>query len=142
VPKHWVVLDQDYAGVTIMNTAPANLPRDQKLHTTALITVSLSRQRAIGRSGPALWLSLERQRLARAKIESVEEKTLNFGDESITRIGGRELAAIIKDNPTHIETDIISRNCMSQRGLNIMFVGEPSDLQSFEALVSQIRRKT
>jgi hypothetical protein len=67
---------------------------------------------------------------------------LNFGDESITCIGGRELNAILRGNPNHLETDIISRNCMSLRGLNILFVGEPSDLQSFNAFVSQIRRKT
>ena len=67
---------------------------------------------------------------------------MNFADESITCIGGRELNAILRSNPNHLETDIISRNCMSQSGLNILFVGEPSDLQSFNALVSQIRRKT
>jgi hypothetical protein len=89
----------------------------------------------------AFWLSLQRQRLARDEVESVEEKTLNLGDESITCIGGRGLKATLRDNPNHLETDIISRNCMSQRGLNILFVGEPSDLQSFNAFVSQIRRK-
>ncbi len=56
-------------------------------------------------------------------------------------VGGRQLNAILRGNPHHLETDIISLNCMSERGLNILFVGEPSDLQSFSTLVSQIRRR-
>ena len=141
VPEHWFISDQNYVAFTMMNAAP-NLPRDHKFHTTAVVTVFPFRQRAIAPDGLALWLSLQRQRLARDEVESVEEKTLNFADESILCIGGRELNAILRGNPNHLETDIISRNCMSQRGLNILFVGEPSDLQSFNALVSQIRRKT
>jgi hypothetical protein len=141
VPEHWFISDQNYAAFTMMNTAPS-LPRDDKFHTTAVVTVSLLRQPAIGPDGLTFWLSLQRQRLAREKVESVEEKTLNFGDESITCIGGLELNAILRGNQRHLETGIISRDCMSQRGLNILFVGEPSDLPSFNALVSQIRRKT
>jgi hypothetical protein len=38
--------------------------------------------------------------------------------------------------------DIISFDCVSERGLNIVFEGEPSDLQSFYTFVSEIRRKT
>ncbi len=140
VPEHWFITDQNCVAFTMMNTAP-NLPRDHKFHTTAVITVSPFRQRAIGPDGLAFWLSLQRQRLASEEVESVEEKILNFGDESITCIGGRELNAILRGNPRHLETDIISRDCMSQRGLNILFVGEPSDLPSFNAFVSQIRRK-
>jgi hypothetical protein len=141
VPEHWFISDQDYVAFTMMNTEP-NLPRDNKPHTTAMITVFPFRQRAIGPNGLAFWLSLERQRLAREQVESIQEETLKFGDESVTCIGGRELNAILSGNPNHLETDIISRNCMSQRGLNILFLGEPSDLQSFNAFVSQIRRKT
>jgi hypothetical protein len=141
VPEHWFIFDQDDVALTMMNTAP-NLPRDHKFHTTAVVTVFPFRQRAIGPDGLAFWLSRQRQRLALDEVESVEEKTLNFGDESITCIGGRELKAILRGNPDHLETDIITRTCMSQRGLNILFVGEPSDLQSFNAFVSQIRRKT
>jgi hypothetical protein len=82
-----------------------------------------------------------RRRLARGEVESIEEKTLKFGDESITCIGGRELGAILRGNPHHLETDIVSRNCMSERGLNIRFFGEPSELQFFNNFVSQIHRK-
>ena len=124
-----------------MNAAP-NLPRDNKFHIAASITVFPFRQRAIGPNGVAVWLSLERQRLAREEVESVQEEAAKFGDESITCIGGRELSAILRSNPNHLEADIVSRNCKSERSLNIHFVGEPSDLQSFNAFVSQIRRKT
>jgi len=141
VPEHWFIFDQNHVALTMMNSAP-NLPRDHKFHTTAVVTVFLFRQRTIEPDALAVWLSLQRKRLAREGVESVEEKTLNLGDESITCIGGRELKAILRGNPDHLETDIISRNCMSQRGLSIQFVGEPSDLQFFNAFVSQIRRKT
>jgi hypothetical protein len=142
VPEHWFISLQDGETLTMMNTAP-NFPRDHKFHTTAVVTVSISLQRVMGRSGGlAFWLSFQRQRLARNEVESVEEKPLNFGDESITCIGGREMSAILRGNPHHIETDIISRHCMSQRGLYIVFQGEPSDLQFFNNLVSQIHRKT
>jgi hypothetical protein len=91
--------------------------------------------------GLAAWLSLQRQALARQDVKSVEEKTLKFGNESITCIGGLQLAAILRSNPNQFETDIVSLDCMSERGLNIAFVGEPSDLQPFYKFVSQIRRK-
>jgi hypothetical protein len=143
VPEHWFISLQNGETLTMMNTAP-NFPRDHKFHGTAVVTVSTYLQRAIGSDGHGLpfWLSFQRQRLAHDEVDSVEEKTLNFGDESITCIGGREMSAILRGNPHHIETDIISRSCMSQRGLYIVFQGEPSDLQFFNNLVSQIRRKT
>jgi hypothetical protein len=141
VPQRWFIYDQNDVAITMMNSAP-NLPRDHKFHTTAVITVFPLRLRTLGPSGLAFWISFERQRLARAEVESIEEETLKFGDESITCIGGRELSAISLGYAHHLETDIVSRNCMSERGLNIDFVGEPSDLQPFNALVSGIRRKT
>jgi len=140
VPEHWLITDQDFAAFTLMNSAP-NIPRDAKFHTTAVITVFPFRQRGIGPDGVVFWLSHQRQWLAGDKVESVEEKTLKFGDESITCIGGRQLSATLRSSPNHLETVIISLNCMSERGLNILFVGEPSDLQSFYTVVSQIRRK-
>lgn len=139
VPAHWLIYDQNFTGFTLMNSAP-NVPRDGKFHMAAGITVFPFRQRDIGPDGVAFWLSQERRWLARDEVQSVEEKTLKFGDESITCIGGRHLDAILRRN--HIETDIISLDCMSERGLNILFVGEPSDLQFFYSFVSQIRRKT
>jgi hypothetical protein len=141
VPEHWLIMDRSFEGFTLMNIAP-NVSRDAKFHTTAVVTVFSFRQPAVGPEGLAFWLSLERQWLARDEVESVEEKTLKFGNESITCIGGRQLNAILRGNSNHLETDIISLNCMSERGLKILFVGEPSDLQSFYAFVSQIRRKT
>ena len=141
VPEHWLITDQSFVAFTLMNSAP-NVHRDAKFHTTAVVTVFPFRQRAIGPEGLAFWLSLQRQWLARDQVESAEEKTLKFGDEPITCIGGRQLSTILRGNPNHLETDIISLNCMSERGLNILFVGEPSDLQSFYTFVSEIRRKT
>ena len=141
VPEHWLITDQDFVAFSLMNSAP-NIPRDTKIHTAAVITVFPFQQRSIGPGGVALWLSQQRQWLARDEVQSLEEKTLKFGDESITCTGGRQLSAVLASVPNHLETNIISLNCMSERGLNILFVGEPSDLQSFYTFVSQIRRKT
>ena len=141
VPEHWLIIDQDFVGFTLMNSAP-NVLRDSKFHMRAMITVFPFRQRSVGPDGVAFWLSQQRQWLARDEVESVEEKTLKSGDESITCVGGRQLSAILSHAPNHPETDVISLNCISERGLNILFEGEPSDLQSFFTFVSQIRRKT
>jgi len=141
VPEHWLITDQSFVAFTLMNSAP-NVPRDANFHTTALVTVFPFHQRGIGPDGVAFWLSQQRQWLARDKVQSVEEKTLKFGDESITCIGGRQLNAILRSNPNHFDTDLISLNCMSERGLNILFDGEPSGLQPFYTFVSQIRRKS
>ena len=141
VPEHWLIIDQNFVGFTLMNSAP-NVPKDAKFHMAAVITVSPFRERGIGPDGVAFWLSQQRQRLVRDEVESVEEKTLVFGNESMTCIGGRQLSAILRGSPNHFETDIISLDCMSERGLNILFEGEPSDVQSFYTFASQIRRKT
>ena len=141
VPEHWLITDQDFVAFTLMNSAP-NIPRDTKIHMTAVITVFPFRERGIGPDGVAFWLSQQRQWLARDEVESVEEKTLVFGNESMTCIGGRQLSAIARSSPNHLETDVISLNCMSERGLQILFAGEPSDVQSFYTFVSLIRRKT
>jgi hypothetical protein len=65
-----------------------------------------------------------------------------FGDEAITCIGGKELDAQLNGYPGAIHTDIISLNCMSKHGLNIMFLGEASDISWFYTFLSQIRRKS
>jgi hypothetical protein len=141
VPERWLITEQDFTGFTLMNST-SNVPRGAKLHMRAVITIFPFRQGGMGTDGVAFWLTQQRQWLVRDEVESVEEKTLKFGNESITCIGGRQLSAILRRSPSHIETDIVSLDCMSERGLNILFEGEPSDLQSFYTFISQIRRKT
>jgi hypothetical protein len=141
VPEHWLILGQNSVALTMLNTSPTRLQRDGKFHTAAVIDIFPFRDRTAEASRMDYWLSLKRQWFAREGVKSIEEKTLKLGDEPITCIGGRELNAILYDKPNHPETDIISLDCMSERGLNILFVGEPSDLQSFYTLVSQIRRR-
>jgi hypothetical protein len=141
VPEHWLITDQNFVAFTLINSR-SNVPRDGKFHMRAVITVFPFRQGGIGPDGVAFWLSQQRQLLTRLKVESVEEKTLKFGEDSITCIGGRELSAILRSGPNDFQTDVVSLDCMSERGLNILFEGEPSSLQSFYTFVSQIRRKT
>lgn len=108
-----------------------------------MVDVGLSGVRS--HSGDAAWMdswvSLERRRLAKQKVQSVPEKTLKFKEESITCIGGNELSAILQGK-TNLQTDAVSLNCMSDQGLELMFLGEPPDVQPFYTLLSQIRRKS
>lgn len=141
VPEHWLIVEQDSAGITLMNSA-LNAPRGAKFQMTAVITMTVIPFRPSG-TGPdrvAFWLSQQRQWLARDEVESVEEKTLKSGDESITCIGGRLLDAILRGKPNVPETNVVALSCMSERGLNILFEGEPLDVPSFYTFVSQIHR--
>lgn len=141
VPAYWLITDQNFVAFSLMNTAPTFL-NDGKLHTTAVVDVFPFPKRAIGSEGLARWLSVQRQWLAHEAVESVEEKTLKFGDESITCIGGKELSAISLGKPGVPQMDVISLDCMSDHGLNILFVGEPSDVPSFYTFLSEVRRKS
>jgi len=147
VPDHWVILSRTATFFTMVNTMPIQVPRDGKFHTAAVLTVDvgLSETRAPALHGANWidsWVSLEHQRLAKQKVEPVVETTLNLNGESITCLGGKELNSIVRDGHNLPETDIVSIHCMSDRGLELLFVGEPSDVQSFYAAVSQIRRKS
>ncbi len=142
VPKHWLITERTSNYFTLMNSAPT-APRDAKFHTTPVVTVSpFPSQRTTGAGSLALWLSLHREHLARLEVASVEEKTMIFGDESMVCIGGPILDAMIRGNPKHLETDVVSLSCRSESGLEIVFLGEPSDVQSFYTFVSHIKRKT
>ena len=140
VPDHWVILGWDSTFFTMANTSPTQWQRDSKFHTTAVVTVD------VHFSGHASWMdswvSLERQRLANKKVKSVAEKTMKFDEESITCIGGNELDAVLQGKTNLPQTDAVSLSCMSERGLQLMFVGEPSDVQSFYTFLSQIRRSS
>jgi len=98
-----------------------------------------------------LWLTRRRQQLSGEGVENIEEKRLQFGDERASCIGGSELSAALRSLPT-VNTDeklspvrtavtnIFSVECVSDRGLNVQFVGEPQDREHFYEFVSQIRR--
>ena len=139
VPDHWVILSQGSTSFTLANTAP-NLPRDHKFHTTAVIDISPFRNRPIGKDGLEFWLSLHRKHLEREGVETVEEKNVAFGGDSMTCIGGAEMRTILRRGNDSIPTDVISLRCLSSTGLEILFLGEPSDLQPFYTFASQIRR--
>jgi hypothetical protein len=145
VPGHWLVLTENSTNLTLANISPVRHQRDIKFHTTTIIDVHVNLQQFGEQTARArwkeFWLTHEKQRLAGEKVESVEETTLKFGDEPITCVGGKELTAMLRDKPNLPQMDIMSLNCMSDCGLKIMFVGEPSDVQSFYTFVSLIRRR-
>jgi hypothetical protein len=141
VPEHWLILGDDSVAFTLMNTSQARPPRDGKLHTAAVITVFPFRNWPAEAKRADSWLSFKRQWLAREDVKAVEETTVKFGNDSIICVGGRELSAVLRNasNVSASETDIVSLDCMSERGLEVLFVGEPSDLEPFYTFLSQIR---
>ena len=144
VPGHWLVLTENSANLTLANISPARHQRDGKFHTATIINVDAYLhqfgEHSVRAGWKESWVSHEQQRLASEKVESVEEKTLKFADEPATCVGGKEMTAMLRDKPNLPQMDIVSLNCMSEGGLNIRFIGEPSDVQPFYTLVSQIRR--
>jgi hypothetical protein len=145
VPNRWLVFVEESTSLTLIKTSPVHYQRDGKFHMTTLIDVDayLSQfQHSAKAVRKESWVAHEQRQLANDKVESVEEKTLKFADEPITCIGGKELSAIFRDKPSLAQTEIISLNCMSESGLIVRFMGEPSDVQSFYTFVSQIRRKS
>jgi hypothetical protein len=139
VPEHWS-LDQNPTAFTLMNTAPRSPGRDGKLHSTAIVSVYPFRDRPIGIRGMEFWLSLERQRVDRQGVKPAVEKRLKLDDEDMVCIGGDELNTIMHDQKGFPGTNVVSLNCMSSQGLNIIFLGEPADVPCFYTWVSQIRR--
>ena len=140
VPAHWLIFDQSSVAFTLVNTDPTVPRRDGRFHTTALVTLFPFRHSSFGASQIEFWLSLQRQRLEREGVKSAAEKRLSFDDEAVICIGGSELSAMMRDEKAFPNTSVISLSCMSDQGLEILFVGEPSDLQPFYTFVSQIRR--
>jgi hypothetical protein len=126
------------------NTSPTPPPRDDKFHTTAVVTVdvdlSVVRRNLKDAGWMENWLSFERRQLADQKVEAATEKTLKLEEESITCFGGKELKAALKDRFNLPQIEAVSLNCSSDRGLSVMFVGESSDVEPFYTLLSQIRR--
>jgi hypothetical protein len=138
VPEHWLILDGDSVAFTLVNTSPV---RDGRLSTTAVITVFPFRSWPTEAKRADSWLSFKRQGLAREHVKAVEERRAKFGEDSVICVGGRELSAVFHNasSVSGAETDIVSLDCMSERGLEVLFVGEPSDLEPFYTFLSQIR---
>ena len=147
VPAHWLVLThREFEYLTMANTSP-NLPKGYgKFYTAPVVTVDvalLRHARAAGDTGwMSTWASLQRKRLADNKVEPVVERTLKFANESVSCIGGNELDALLRDKPDLPRTGVVSLNCVSDHRLRVMFVGEPSDVEFFYILLSQIRRRS
>ena len=116
----------------------------------ASISVFPFRRSSFDANKVELWLGIRRQQLSGEGVENVEEKRLQFGDERASCIGGSELSAALRalrtvntDEKLYVHaalTNIFSVECMSDRGLNVRFVGEPQDREHFYKFVSQIRR--
>lgn len=146
VPAHWLVVSQTYERLTMVNIS-RNRPREHgKSYTAPLVTVNvglLSLAKDSGRTAwMSKWASLQRKRLADNKVASVAGKTLNFENETISCIGGNELDALLRDRPDLPRTRVVSLDCMSDHGLDVRFVGQPPDVESFYVLLSQIHRRS
>lgn len=140
VPEHWLIYLQNSLETVLVNTAPT-WHRDGKFHTAAVITVSTSPMGPNASNGMNLWLQDKRQRIEHDGVKSVEEKRVDLGNDTAVCIGGSEMRDVILRGTTKApSTDIVSLECKSESGLNVSFVGEPSDLQPFYTWFSEIRR--
>jgi hypothetical protein len=140
VPEHWLIYLQNSTYSVLMNTAPT-WHRDGKLHSVAAITVFTSPILPVASNGMELWLQAKRQRIEHDGVKSVEEKRVDFDNDTVVCIGGSEMRDVILPGTTKVpDTDIVSLECKSESGLSVLFQGEPSDLQSFYTWVSEIRR--
>jgi hypothetical protein len=81
------------------------------------------------------WLSLQRRNLEHYGSR-IAEKNLSVGDRNIVCIGGDVLRAMMRDKKKFPDSDIVSTQCRSDKALGITFIGEPSDVPDFYALVS------
>jgi len=151
VPQHWFIMNHNSDSLHLVNTAPKRPSNDGKLHMAASISVFPFRRSSFDANKVELWLTLRRQQLSDEGVENIEEKRLQFGDETASCIGGSELSAALRALRTvntneklyparAALTNIFSVECMSDRGLNVWFVGEPHDREHFYEFVSQIRR--
>lgn len=145
VPAHWLVFNQEYEYLTMLDTSP-NPPRNgNKTYTAPVVTVDVASFTQVRASGStdwmSTWASLQRKRLADNNVEGVVDETLNFANESFSCIGGDELDTLLRDRSQLPRTRVVSLDCVSARGLNVMFVGEPPDVQTFHELLSQIRHR-
>jgi hypothetical protein len=140
VPEHWLIYLQNSLATDLMNTAPT-WHRDGKFHTVAFITVFTSPIRPNASNGMNFWLQWKRQLLEQHGVKSVEEKRVDFDNDTAVCIGGSEMRdVILRDTTKAPPTDIVSLECKSESGLHILFLGEPSDLQPFYTWLSEIRR--
>jgi hypothetical protein len=140
VPEHWYP-EQDATSLLLMNTASWHASHDGKFHATATVGVGPFRGHPTGTREMDLWLSLQRQRLDREGLTSVLEKTVRFDDEDMICVGGDELNTVMRSVKGFPNTSVVTLNCTWPQGLNIMFVGEPSDLETFYNWASQIHRR-
>ena len=133
VPKHWLVTDRDSVAFTLVNTA-VKPRRDAKFGSS--VTVFPFRSRVGTPVDLDFWVSFERASLQRKGVKYLEEERLNLGDQAALCIGeSHQRDGILRD------TDVITLDCKSAYNLEVLFLGERSDLQPFYSFISEIRRR-
>jgi hypothetical protein len=143
VPARWLILIQEHEYITMVNTAPNPPAGDSKIYAAPVVTVTVGLfSHARVSDWTSTWESVQRKRSLDNKVPAVVDKTLNFADESFRCFGGNELdTLLLADRPDLPRTGVVSLDCLSTRGLDARFVGEPSEVESFYRLLSQVRRR-
>ena len=140
VPRQWLVQTLTPTSLYMINVGPNVFPRDGKFHTAGVIDLTLPLlQQRLASNVMENWLSLQRRNLEHYGSR-IAEKNLSVGDENIVCIGGDVLRAMMRDEKKFPDSDIVSPQCRSDKALGITFIGEPSDVPDFYALVSDIRK--
>jgi hypothetical protein len=84
------------------------------------------------------WNSNKEKWLKENGISNPEQRSLNFEDEAVACLGGRELHDLMQVPDA---ADIISVDCRSSGRLHLMFIGRQDDLQVFYSIISGIHKQ-
>ena len=142
VPAHWLINWQYSDRVDMTNTAHKPFPRDGKLHMSASIHFGILSSPLFHVDAAAIdrWLASQRQFMDREGVAVRVEKQLSIDDQLLRCIGGEFWPVILREEPRLPDSNMLSVQCRSKEGIDIRFDGEPTDLQDFYTLVSNIHK--
>jgi hypothetical protein len=131
VPEHWLVYLQNSLDIVLVNTAPT-WHRDGKFHTAATISVSTSPMSPNASNGMNFWLQWKRQRIEHDGVKLVEEKRVDFDNDTAVCIGGSEMRDVILRGTTKAPLQILFRwNANRKAALTFCLWGSPPIFKRF-----------
>lgn len=133
VPEHWLVEEVTFETVELVDTS-ARGPRKDPLWGINVIMVGCVR--TTGTPNLDFWKTYRQQQMERHGARYIEERTLHVADNTVVCLGGHQFR-----DEMHFPSSIVSVECASTSTLQLMFVGQQSNLEDFYTLVSQIRKQ-
>ena len=137
VPSDWFVTDVPSVprGLELVDTGFASRPRPFLGNSSVFAFVLPGGEAEKIDLGP--WRSRERQLLESRGIKAIEERTIQYGDETVVCIGGDMTVPMDATEPM---SALVSVNCGSNGPLQFLFNGFKADLPGFYGLLAQIHK--